>query len=117
MTQCTGADSEVRVTTLQLRVWRAGRARDTVTRILDGMTGVVHISVDLRKNEAVVEHLPAYVDAAGLVAAIRGRGTNRGLPEQPLMPSDCSPRHLHVAIAAAAATRQGRSSLIDSRRQ
>jgi copper chaperone CopZ len=45
-----------------------------VTDALDGLSGVVHAGVDLQKGEAVVEHLPGYVDVRALVAVIRGAG-------------------------------------------
>jgi hypothetical protein len=38
------------------------------------MTGVVHVRVDLKRSEVVVEHLPAHVDVTALVAAIRDAG-------------------------------------------
>ena len=45
-----------------------------VTTALDGLTGVVHIDIDLPKNEAVVEHLLDRVNETGLVAAINNAG-------------------------------------------
>ena len=45
-----------------------------VTRALDGLTGVVDVNVDLRTNEASVEHLPGFVDAESLIAAVRDAG-------------------------------------------
>lgn len=45
-----------------------------VARALEGMTGVVHVDVSLRDHRAVVEHLPAYVDVAGLTQAVRDAG-------------------------------------------
>jgi hypothetical protein len=45
-----------------------------VTDALDRLSGVVHAGVDLQKGEAVVEHLPGYVDVRALVAVIRGAG-------------------------------------------
>jgi copper chaperone CopZ len=45
-----------------------------VTRALDVMTGVVHVRVDLKSGETVVEHLPAHVDVTALIAAIRDAG-------------------------------------------
>jgi hypothetical protein len=45
-----------------------------VASALDGLIGVVHVNVDLRTNEASVEHLPAFVDAASLIAAVRDAG-------------------------------------------
>jgi copper chaperone CopZ len=45
-----------------------------VSRTIDGMTGVVHVDVDLQASQAVVEHLPDWVDEPGLVAAIKDAG-------------------------------------------
>ena len=45
-----------------------------VRRALEGMTGVVRVTVDLPSNQATVEHFPDRVDAASLVAAIRDAG-------------------------------------------
>lgn len=45
-----------------------------IMRALDGMNGVVHVDVDLQKNEAIVEHVGAQVDAIALAAAIRDAG-------------------------------------------
>jgi copper chaperone len=45
-----------------------------VTTALDGLTGVVHVDIDLPKNEAVVEHLLDRVNETGLVAAITNAG-------------------------------------------
>jgi copper chaperone CopZ len=45
-----------------------------VTSALDSLTGVVDVNVDLQTNEASVEHLPAFVDAASLIAAVRDAG-------------------------------------------
>jgi P-type Cu+ transporter len=53
-----------------------------VARALDGMTGVIHAQVDLRTNEATVEHIPGYVDAAALVATVRDAGYQAGIAER-----------------------------------
>jgi copper chaperone len=45
-----------------------------VTRALDRMTGVIRVDVDLEKTEALVEHLPEWVDELGLVAAVTDAG-------------------------------------------
>jgi hypothetical protein len=38
------------------------------------MSGVVHVEVDRRTNQATVEHLPEFVDVIALIAAIRDAG-------------------------------------------
>jgi copper chaperone CopZ len=45
-----------------------------VTTALNGLEGVVHVSVDLRKDHAIVEHLAVYSDAPALVTAVRNAG-------------------------------------------
>ena len=45
-----------------------------VTTALNALEGVVHASVDLRKDQAIVEHLPVYSDASALVTAVRNAG-------------------------------------------
>jgi copper chaperone len=74
MKQLESNEPEVRTTTLALAGMSCGACVRHVTRALDGMTGVVHVHVDLRSNKASVEHLPAFVDAASLIAAVRDAG-------------------------------------------
>jgi len=45
-----------------------------VTRALDGLTGVVHVDVDLPKNEAVVDYQWGRVNETSLIAAISDAG-------------------------------------------
>ena len=45
-----------------------------VTTALNGVTGVVHVDVDLPKNEAVVDHVLDRVNETGLLAAISDAG-------------------------------------------
>jgi copper chaperone CopZ len=66
--------SEVRTTTLGIGGMSCGTCVRHVSRALDGLSGVVHAEVDLAKNEATVEHLPAFTDEAALVAAVRDAG-------------------------------------------
>ena len=74
MKQHESNEREVQTTILAIAGMSCGACVRHVTRALDGMTGVVHVSVDLRTNEASVEHLPAFVDAASLIAAVRDAG-------------------------------------------
>ena len=67
-------EPEVRTTTLAISGMSCGSCVRHVASALDGLTGVVHVNVDLRTNEASVEHLPAFVDAAALIAAVRDAG-------------------------------------------
>lgn len=74
MKQLESKEPQVRTTTLAIAGMSCGACVRHVTRALDGMTGVVHVSVDLRTNEASIEHLPAFVDPASLIAAVRDAG-------------------------------------------
>jgi hypothetical protein len=38
------------------------------------MSGIVDVDVNLQLQQAVVEHLPEWVDEAGLIAAIKDAG-------------------------------------------
>jgi hypothetical protein len=46
------------------------------------MTGVVHVDVDLQAGQAVVEHLPDWVDEPGLIAAIQNAGYSASAVER-----------------------------------
>ena len=70
---------DVRTTTLSIAGMSCGACVRHVTRALDGMTGVVHAQVDLRTNEAIVEHIPAYVQAAALIGAVGDAGYEAGI--------------------------------------
>jgi copper chaperone CopZ len=66
--------AEVKTTTMSIGGMSCGACVRHVTRALDGMMGVVHVSVDLPRNQATVEHLPAYADAVALINAVRDAG-------------------------------------------
>jgi len=74
MTQPRTGESELRTTTLVTSGMSCEACVRHVVNALDGMTGVVHVDVNLQKNEATVEHLPAHVDAIALAAAVRDAG-------------------------------------------
>ena len=74
MKQLQGNQLEVRTTTLGVSGMSCGACVRHVTRALDGLPGVVHVNVDLRTNEASVEHLRAFVDPGSLIAAVRDAG-------------------------------------------
>ena len=74
MKQLESNEPEVRTTTLAIAGMSRGACVRHVTKALDGMTGVVHVNVDLATSEASVEHLPAFADAASLISAVRHVG-------------------------------------------
>ncbi|HZS59307.1 MAG TPA: heavy-metal-associated domain-containing protein [Gemmatimonadaceae bacterium] len=69
----------VHTTRLSIVGMSCGACVRHVTKALNGVTGVVHIDVDLAKNEAVVVHLLGRVDEAGLIAAISETGYQAGV--------------------------------------
>jgi copper chaperone len=74
MKQLESNAPEVRTTTLTISGLSCGACVRNVTRALDGLMGVVHVNVDLRTNQASIEHLPVFVDAASLIAAVQDAG-------------------------------------------
>ena len=74
MKQLESNEPKVRTTMLAIAGMSCSVCVRHVARALDGLTGVVHVNVDLRTNEASVEHLPSFVDATSLIAAIRDAG-------------------------------------------
>lgn len=66
--------SAVQITTLSIVGMSCDACVHHVARALDGVTGVVHVEVDLRHNRATIEHLPRQVSATVLVAAVQDAG-------------------------------------------
>ena len=64
----------VQITTLGIVGMSCGGCARKVTTALDALEGVVHVAVDLRKAQAIVEHLPVYSGAPSLVTAVRNAG-------------------------------------------
>ena len=64
----------VQITTLEIVGMSCVGCALKVTTALNALEGVVHASVDLQKEQAIVEHLPVYSDAPSLVAAVRNAG-------------------------------------------
>src|SRR5215207_3551266 len=52
-----------------------------VTTALNGVTGVVHVDVDLHKNEAAVQHLLDSVNQRRLVASVQDAGYQASVTE------------------------------------
>jgi len=73
MNESKRADA-IQTTTLSIGGLSCGACVGHVTRALDGLTGVVHVDIDIPKNEAVVEHLLDRVSETGLIAAISSAG-------------------------------------------
>lgn len=74
MKQPQSNEPQVRTTTLAIAGMSCGACVRHVTKALDRITGVVHVDVDLRTNQASVEHLPSFVGRASLIAAVRDAG-------------------------------------------
>ncbi len=64
----------VQTTLLSVGGMSCGACVRHVTGALDGMTGVVHVDVDLQNQQATVEHVPDWVDESSLIAAINHAG-------------------------------------------
>ncbi len=64
----------VHTTRLSIVGMSCGACVRHVTTALGGLTGVLHVDIDLAKNEAVVEHLLDRVNETGLIAAISNAG-------------------------------------------
>lgn len=74
MTKQTSEESAVATSTLAIGGLTCGTCERHVLRALDGVRGVIHVAVDLEHGQATVEHVPALVDAIGLVTAVRHAG-------------------------------------------
>ena len=74
MKQPTHDQSEVQTVTLSIAGMSCEACARHIARALDGLTGVVHAEIDLARNEATVEHLPAFTDETAVIAAIRDAG-------------------------------------------
>jgi copper chaperone CopZ len=66
--------TQVQTTTLSIDGMSCGACVRHVTRALDGLSGVVHVHVDLQQNQASVEHLPDQADEPCLIAAVEAAG-------------------------------------------
>jgi copper chaperone len=74
MNQRTPEVAAVQVTTLEIAGMSCDACARHVTASLSALKGVVHARADLRRSEAVVEHIPVYSDAAAIVAAVHDAG-------------------------------------------
>jgi len=64
----------VHTTRLSIAGMSCGACVRHLTAALNEVTGVVHVDVDLPKNEVVVDHLLDLVNETGLIAAINDAG-------------------------------------------
>lgn len=64
----------VQSTTLQVAGMTCGSCVRHVERALEGMTGVIDVSVDLARGQVSIEHLPEWADTPSLVEAVRQAG-------------------------------------------
>jgi copper chaperone len=64
----------VHTTRLSIVGMSCGACVRHVTTALNRVTGVVHVHIDLPKNEAVVDHLSDRVNETGLIVAISDAG-------------------------------------------
>lgn len=66
--------AQVHTTTLSIGGMSCRACVRHLTSALEGLTGVVHVEVDLKRNQATVEHWPDRADEKKLIAAIEGAG-------------------------------------------
>ena len=78
----------VHTTRLSIVGMSCGACVRHVTTALNGVTGVVHVDIDLPKNEAVVEHLLDRVNESGLIAAIIDAGYHASVLASSIGPGD-----------------------------
>ena len=78
----------VHTTRLSIVGMSCGACVRRVTTALHGATGVVHVDIDLAKNEAVVEHLLDRVNESGLIAAISDAGYHASVLASTIEPGD-----------------------------
>lgn len=64
----------VHTTLLRIVGMSCGACVSRVTTALSRLTGVVHVEIDLPKNEAVVDYLPDRANETGLIAATSDMG-------------------------------------------
>lgn len=66
--------AQVHITTLSIGGMSCGACVRHLTSALEGLTGVEHVEIDLKRNQATVEHVPDRADEKKLIAAIEVAG-------------------------------------------
>jgi len=66
--------AEVHTTTLSIGGMSCGACVRHLTSALEGLTGVVRVEVDLKRNQATVQHVPDRADEKKLIATIELAG-------------------------------------------
>ena len=78
-------DTTLYITTLTVTRIGCGGCAAQIASALEAINGVVHVDVHQRRHEIIVEHLPAFVGADAIAAAIRAIGygaeVGRTVPE------------------------------------
>lgn len=78
-------DTTLYITTLTVTGIGCGGCAAHFASALEAVSGVVHVDVHQRRHEIIVEHLPAFVGADAIAAAIRAIGygaeVGRTVPE------------------------------------
>jgi cation transport ATPase len=74
MNQRANGTAMVHITTLRVTGIRCGACAIDVAEVVADIRGVVHVDVRQQQSEIVVEHLPAFVEAAVIAASIRRFG-------------------------------------------
>ena len=74
MNQRANDTAMVHITTLRVTGIRCGACALDVAQVLADIPGVVHVYVRQHQSDIVIEHLPAFVEAAVIAASIRRFG-------------------------------------------
>jgi copper chaperone CopZ len=78
----------VQTTRLSIVGMSCGACVRHVTTALNGVRGVVHVDVDLPKNQAMVDHLLDHVSETDLIAAISNAGYHARVVASTIEPGD-----------------------------
>ena len=78
----------VHTTRLSIVGMSCGACVRHVTAAMKEVTGVVHVDVDLSKNEAVVDHLLDRVNESGLIATVNNAGYQASVVGSSAEPAD-----------------------------
>ena len=84
--------AQVHTTRLSIVGMSCGACVRHVTTALNAVTGVVHVDVDLPKNEAVVDQLVDRVNETELIAAISNAGYQASVLGSSSEPGDLTPQ-------------------------
>ncbi len=74
MSQSTQTNEALHTTSVKIDGMSCGACISHITNVLNGLSGVVNIHVDLKRREAVIGHQAVWTGEHGLIAALAGAG-------------------------------------------